>query len=64
MIKSFKIGVSVLALAAVCSAHPGHDMRTYGLFWKQSSHVHHNALSESQIWRYAFVSVYQWTGSR
>jgi hypothetical protein len=64
MKKTFKIGISILALAAVCSAHPGHDWQGYGLYWKHPGHAHLDAEVDMQIWRYAFVSVYSWTGSR
>jgi hypothetical protein len=64
MKKTFKIGLTVLALAAACSAHPGHDSQGYGLFWKHQGQARAHAVAENQIWRYAFVSVYQWTGSR
>jgi hypothetical protein len=61
---TLKIGFSILALAAACSAHPGHDRQAYGLFWNHPGQPHHDLSAETQIWRYAFVSVYQWTGSR
>jgi len=64
MKRILKIGISVLALAAACSAHPGHDWQTYGLFWKHPGQVHQDVAADNQIWRYAFVSVYSWTGSR
>jgi hypothetical protein len=64
MKKSFMFGVTILALAAACCAHPGHAKQAYGLFWKQSGQSHPGAVAETRIWQYAFVSVYQWTGSR
>jgi hypothetical protein len=64
MKQTLKIGLTILALAAACSAHPGHGGRSYGLFWKQPGQTQGNAIADNQIWRYAFVSVYQWTASR
>jgi hypothetical protein len=64
MLKTFKIGLSILALAAACSAHPGHARQAYGIFWKHPGQTHQDPWAEAQIWKYAFVSVYQWTGSR
>jgi hypothetical protein len=63
MNQMIKIGFSILALAAACSAHPGHAKQAYGLFWKHPGKAHQDA-AENQVWRYAFVSVHQWTGSR
>jgi hypothetical protein len=64
MKKTLKIGLSILALAAACSAHPGHEGKGYGVFWKRPASAHTHSPSEDAIWRYAFVSVYQWNGSR
>lgn len=64
MMHTIKIGLSILALAAACSAHPGHDKQTFGVFWKQPGKAHEDAGAKGQIWRFAFVSVYQWSGSR
>jgi hypothetical protein len=64
MKQTLMIGTTILALAAACSAHPGHDKQAYGLFWKHPGSAHQDAAAENQIWLYAFVSVYQWTGSR
>jgi hypothetical protein len=64
MKKIFKSGLSILALATACCAHPGHDGQAYGIFWKHPGCSHPAVASEKQIWRYAFVSVYQWSGSR
>lgn len=64
MKQTFKIGLTVLALAAACCAHPGHAGQAYGLFWKHPGHAQAQAHKDNEIWRYAFVSVYQWTGSR
>jgi hypothetical protein len=64
MKQMFTFASTLLALAAACSAHPGHAGRPYGLFWKQPGQAQKQAVLEDQIWRYAFVSVYQWTGTR
>lgn len=64
MKRVFTFGWTLLALAAACSAHPGHTGRAYGVFWKQPGQAHKQAIPENQIWRYAFVSVYQWNGTR
>jgi hypothetical protein len=51
--------VAAAACVLPAQAHPGHEM-PYGLFWKaaapQSSAV------PAEIWKYAFVSKYTWTG--
>jgi hypothetical protein len=60
---TLKIGISILALAALCSAHPGHGNQAYGIYWKHPGQAHQGS-ADNQIWRYAFVSIYSWTGSR
>ena len=64
MKKSFKIGFSILALTGICSAHPGHGTQAYGIYWKHPGQSQQGSAASDQIWRYAFVSIYSWTGSR
>ncbi len=64
--KAWLYSVSVLALVSMATAHPGHERSSYGIFWKNANPNNKTgqvAVSAKDIWRYAFVSRYQWSGS-